>query len=218
MICKALDETDTPAPEPRGALHGDAMSGRDRLAALLFEAARRAPFLSAAIQRLFTDELAKALPGGPPESGKVRWSHEAFPSPRPIRFNEMEYALPRVNGIAALRELAHRIRAGRLHTAFPVEVRTVAGDDIPLSPFEGRDSITIAVHQYRKQSYQDYFHEAETIFRAHGGRPHWGKLHTLTGNELEPLYRHWDDFQSVRQELDPEGRMLNAPLRALFDA
>lgn len=216
VICKALDETGAPAPEPRGSSEGDAMSGRDRLATLLFEAARRAPFLSAPVQRLFTDEIARTLPGAPPGEAKVRWSHEAFPSPRPIRFNEMEYALPREQGLAALRALVERIRAERLRTAFPVEVRTVAGDGIPLSPFHGRDSMTIAVHQYRKQSYRRYFREAEAIFRAHGGRPHWGKLHTLTARELEPLYPRWADFTAVRKVLDPEGAMLNAHLSSLF--
>lgn len=216
VICKALDETDEPAPKPLGTGEGDAMSGRDRLAMLLFEAAWRIPFLSAPIQRLFTGELAKALPTAPPESGKVRWSHEAFPSPRPIRFNEMEYALPRERGLAALRELASLIRQRRLRTAFPIEVRTVAADDIWLSPFQGRDSLTVAVHQYRKQPYKDYFREAEAVFRAYGGRPHWGKLHTLTLGDASTLYPHWQAFQAVRERLDPEGRMLNPHLKAVF--
>jgi FAD/FMN-containing dehydrogenase len=57
----------------------------------------------------------------------------------------------------------------------------------------------------------------EKVFRKNGARPHWGKLHTLGAAELAALYpRHWQDFQEVRRELDPAGKMLNAHLRKLF--
>ncbi|MGH8561494.1 MAG: D-arabinono-1,4-lactone oxidase, partial [Nevskiales bacterium] len=48
------------------------------------------------------------------------------------------------------------------------------------------------------------------------GRPHWGKLHTLTAKELASLYPRWDDWQRVRRRLDPRGRLLNDHLRGLF--
>jgi FAD/FMN-containing dehydrogenase len=64
--------------------------------------------------------------------------------------------------------------------------------------------------------YRAYFDAAEAIVRAYGGRPHWGKMHSLTARELRPLYPHWDDFQTVRRRLDPAGLFLNAYLRTLL--
>jgi FAD/FMN-containing dehydrogenase len=37
----------------------------------------------------------------------------------------------------------------------------------------------------------------------HDGRPHWGKLHTLTADQLRPKYPRFDDFLAVRDRLDP---------------
>ena len=58
--------------------------------------------------------------------------------------------------------------------------RTIAPDDAFLSPAYGRDTVTISLHQNAGLPYWDYFRDIEPIFRAHDGRPHWGKKHTLT--------------------------------------
>ena len=56
----------------------------------------------------------------------------------------------------------------------------------------------------------------EPIFWKYGGRPHWGKVHSLGADELTKLYPKFGDFQALRQKLDPTGRMLNDHLRILF--
>jgi FAD/FMN-containing dehydrogenase len=56
----------------------------------------------------------------------------------------------------------------------------------------------------------------EPIFRRHGGRPHWGKLHTLGAPDLAELYPQFRDFQDLQRELDPNGRMLNPHLRHIL--
>ncbi|MFE7120965.1 D-arabinono-1,4-lactone oxidase, partial [Streptomyces sp. NPDC057654] len=103
--------------------------------------------------------------------------HKVFTSPRRVRFLEMEYALPREAAVAALRELKAMVERSNLRISFPVEVRTAPADDIPLSTASGRDTAYIAVHQYRGTPHHAYFSAAEQIMTAHGGRPHWGKLH-----------------------------------------
>jgi FAD/FMN-containing dehydrogenase len=65
--------------------------------------------------------------------------------------------------------------------------------------------------------YESYFRAAEAIFRAHGGRPHWGKMHSLSARELAPLYPRWEEFQRLRRQLDPNGLFRNAFTRRLFD-
>jgi FAD/FMN-containing dehydrogenase len=54
------------------------------------------------------------------------------------------------------------------------------------------------------------------VFRAHDGRPHWGKLHTLRAAELETRYPRWSDFRALHERLDPAGRFLNRHLRAVL--
>jgi FAD/FMN-containing dehydrogenase len=146
----------------------------------------------------------------------VRWSHEIFPSPRTTRFNEMEYALPYGNGPQALHQIVETIRKHRINTGFPIEYRTVAADDVWMSPFYGRESATIAVHQYHRVDTRKLFDACEAIFRAHDGRPHWGKRHTRGAAELSGLYPKFEDFRALRRRLDPSGKFLNAHLNAML--
>ena len=143
------------------------------------------------------------------------WNNYA--SERNIRFNEMEYHLPRESGLQALREIITALESSHHEVFFPIEVRYVKGDDIWLSPFYRRDSMSIAVHRYFEEDYQPYFRTLEPIFRKHGGRPHWGKLNTLNGEDFRRLYPHWDDFAVIRRQMDPEGRFLNPYLSGLFN-
>lgn len=143
-------------------------------------------------------------------------SHTLFATPRLVRFQEMEYAVPVERGPDCLRELSEYITREQLPVHFPVEYRFVRGDDVFLSPAHGGDRAFIAVHQYRGMPLEPYFSGAEAIFRNHGGRPHWGKLHTQTAATLKHMYPRWDDFQRVREQLDPEGRFLNPYLKRLF--
>src|SRR5262245_29466770 len=128
----------------------------------------------------------------------------------------MEYSLPAEHFVAAMRAIDECIRRERFQVHFPVECRFVRADDIPLSPASGRDSTYIAVHMYKGMAYRAYFDAIEAIFRSFDGRPHWGKMHTLTARELRPLYPQWDQFQAVRCQLDPDGLFLNPYLRRLL--
>ena len=156
------------------------------------------------------------LPGATVEETEAGPSHEVFPSVRDIRFNEMEYGVPAADGPAAMREVSDLV-ASRDDVSFPVEYRCVRGDDIPLSPAYGRDTVFIAIHKYHEKSYADFFARAEEIFRSYGGRPHWGKHHNRTAADLSSLYPCWDDFQAARRSLDPDGVFLNDYVRELFE-
>ncbi|WP_333620174.1 D-arabinono-1,4-lactone oxidase, partial [Dietzia sp.] len=43
----------------------------------------------------------------------------------------------------------------------------------------------------------------EDIFREAGGRPHWGKMHSLGPDELSALYPRYGDFVAARDAADP---------------
>jgi FAD/FMN-containing dehydrogenase len=157
-----------------------------------------------------------ALPGATVDERDAGPSHEIFPTVRDIRFNEMEYGVPAAQGPAVMRDIRDLV-ASREDVSFPVEYRYVRGDDIPLSPAHGRDRVFIAVHKYHEKPYAEFFEAAEAIFRSYDGRPHWGKHHNLTAEELARIYPAWDTFQRVRADLDPDSVFLNDYLRDLFD-
>jgi FAD/FMN-containing dehydrogenase len=94
--------------------------------------------------------------------------------------------------------------------------RTVAADDALLSPCGGRASTTISLHQNASLPWREFFDDIEPVFRAHGGRPHWGKKHTRLGVQLAPLYPYWDRFTRIRREFDPDGVFLTPYLRELL--
>ena len=88
--------------------------------------------------------------------------------------------------------------------SFPVEVRFAAADDRWLSTAHGRASGYIAVHRYWREDPTEYFEAVEQIMLAHGGRPHWGKMHTLDAAALRERYPRFDDFVALRDRLDPD--------------
>lgn len=146
-------------------------------------------------------------------------SHRVFAHPRIVRFREMEYTVPAEQGIACAREILDTIKKKKLPVSFPIEFRYVKADDIWLSMFEGQDGCSISFHQYGDLDYKKIFAEIEPIFQKYGGRPHWGKIHTMKAAELAKLYpKHWQDFQEVRKSLDPNGQLMNAHLKDIFEA
>ncbi|MEV5597958.1 D-arabinono-1,4-lactone oxidase [Streptomyces sp. NPDC052496] len=144
--------------------------------------------------------------------------YKVFTSPRRVRFVEMEYALPREAAVEALRELRALVERSDFRVSFPVEVRTAPADDIPLSTASGRDTAYIAVHMYRGTPYRAYFTAAERIMTAHGGRPHWGKLHSRDAAYLAGVYPRFGEFTALRDRLDPQRLFTNAYLRRVLGA
>ncbi|TFC31658.1 FAD-binding protein [Cryobacterium sp. TMT2-18-3] len=143
-------------------------------------------------------------------------SHHVFLTNRTVRFQEMEYAVPRVRVPAALREVRALIEARGWRISFPIEVRSAAADDVWLSTAAGRETGYIAVHRYYREDPAAYFQAVEAIMRAHGGRPHWGKMHDQDAASLRTDYPHFDDFLSVRDRLDPERRFSNSYLERVL--
>jgi len=135
--------------------------------------------------------------------------HRVFVNYRTIRFNEMEYCLPREQGLDALVEVLDLIRSEQMPLAMPIECRVLAADRAMLSPSYERPSIYLAVHQHRGADHEPYFGQIEEIFRAHEGRPHWGKRHTQDASSLAGLYPEWEGFQAIRDELDPKRTFTN---------
>ncbi len=136
-------------------------------------------------------------------------SHDVFVSPRRVRFREMEYAVPRAAVRGVLGEIDRWTRTHEAEVPFPVEVRFAAADDLWLSTATGRDTAYVAVHQYWRMPYEEYFDAVERIVAPVDGRPHWGKLHALGADRLADLYPRMADVRRVRAALDPAGTFAN---------
>jgi len=176
-----------------------------------FDLTCRAGKLNPALGR----RVARLVPGTGP-ADYIEPSYEVFASPRIVRFYEMEYAIPRQHLVEALNRVRELVRRQGVQILFPVEVRVVAGDDIPLSTAHGRETAYIAVHVYRGTAYDQYFQGVQGIMDDYGGRPHWGKMHFQTAETLAPRYPRWDEFQAMRSRLDPDGRFTSPYLDRIF--
>ena len=177
---------------------------------LLSECNRMLPKLSKTISNISAQGIAPV--------DEVNYSNLLFSTPRVVRFQEMEYNIPAEHFSTVLAEIEACIQRERFEVHFPIECRFVHADDIWLSPAYQRDSAYIAVHMYQGMPYKSYFEHIEAIFQRYQGRPHWGKMHTQTAENLATLYPHWHDFRRIRATLDPKGLFLNNYLTDLFDA
>ncbi len=196
-VLEPVEEGDDPLPaEPAAAFTA------------LCEIVRWAPLLAGPVQRLMMRTV------GP--SSRAAPAFRIFPSERSTRFEEMEYEIPAAAGPAALETAIAEVRRRRLPIIFPFEFRTVAADDIWLSPMQNRDCVSISFHQYAAMPWREAFAAIEAVFRDAGGRPHWAKRHTLTSADVERLYPDASRWGEVRRRVDPGAKFLNAHLRDLF--
>ncbi|GAA1591055.1 alditol oxidase [Kribbella hippodromi] len=121
---------------------------------------------------------------------------------------QSEYFVPRHRAaevIGVLRALGNRF-APVLQVS---EVRTIAADDLWLSPSQGRDTVALHFTWIQNETLVrpvvDALEEALAPLEA---RPHWGKVFTgLTGN-----YPKVKDFVALAAKYDPNGKFRNAYL------
>ena len=202
VILKTLDPCDPCDPPPTTTDMEEATFRR------ILDISARLPFLTPFLQRLMMKSGISGRRRGP--------AHSIFPSNRTLRFEEMEYEMPRRAGLDALEEVVGWIRRKRLPVTFPFEYRAVAADDIWMSPMNAGPVAAISMHQYAKMPWTALFAEAEAIFRGGGGRPHWAKRHTLDRADVAALYPMAARYIAVRRAADPHGKFLNAHMESLF--
>lgn len=147
----------------------------------------------------------------------AHWS-QAFVSPRRVRFNEMEYAVPLDDVPEVLRELRAMFRRHQISSVFPLELRAAAPESTWLATNHNRRTGYIALHQHFQQDHRDYFARVEPILAAADGRPHWGKVHTMDAGVLAGRYPHWEAVIALRDALDPQRLFANAYLTRILGA
>ncbi|MFT4974370.1 MAG: FAD-linked oxidoreductase [Myxococcota bacterium] len=140
---------------------------------------------------------------------RVEDSFRSLHIPMPPIHLETEHALPLERASEALGGVRALIEDSGLRVNFIVELRYARGDRLPLSPCFGRDSCYIGGYIGRGRDAAAYMGAVEQLAANLDGRPHWGKRFTQTAEQLRPRYPLWDRFLEVREQLDPDSRLLN---------
>ena len=119
---------------------------------------------------------------------------------------QTEYFVARrhaVDALRAVRGLGKRI-SPHLHAA---EIRTVAADDLWLSPAHERDCVSIGF-TWRKhpEPVHALIGDVEAALADFTARPHWGKLHRFTTDDLARVFPRLPDALDLALSLDPAGK------------
>ena len=200
-LVKILDPVESGDDKPPVDLENGALQ-------FISDVAVAAPFLAPTLQRVITRLMSPSTRAAP--------AYKIFPSERGTLFEEMEYEIPAAAGPDALRAAIAEVRRRKFPIIFPLEFRTVATDDIWLSPMHAGPCVSISLHQYAKMDWRTPFAAIEPIFAAAGGRPHWAKRHSLASDDVQRLYPLARSWGAVRRRVDPEAKFMNASLRDLF--
>ena len=117
---------------------------------------------------------------------------------------QTEYLVPREHAVDALDAVAGL--GDRIAPLLMVsELRTVAADDLWLSPAYGRDSL--AVHftwRADPEAVLPVVTAIEAALAPFDARPHWGKVFTTDADAVGSRYPRYDDARALRDELDPD--------------
>ena len=123
---------------------------------------------------------------------------------------QTEYLLPAAYAVPAVHALQ---RAGdRIAAVLRIcEIRTIAGDDLWLSPSYHQDSV--AFHFTWRPDTAAVLPVVSLVERQlapFGPRPHWGKIFTTPAAELAGRYDRLPDFLDLAGHYDPAGKFRNA--------
>ena len=112
-----------------------------------------------------------------------------------------------VAAIATVRQLADTIRP----LLQVCEIRTIASDDLWMSPQYGRDSVGLHFTWRPDQAaVLRVLALLEAALAPFGARPHWGKVFVAEATTIAPLYPRHADFARLVDRLDPRQAFRNA--------
>ena len=127
---------------------------------------------------------------------------------------QTEYFVPReqaLDAILAVERLHERVSPHLMIT----EIRTIAADDLWMSPAYKRDSV--AIHFTWKPEWPEVSKLLPIIERElapFNPRPHWGKLFAMPFAQLRASYEKLSEFDALAKKFDPEGKFRNDFLNA----
>jgi xylitol oxidase len=123
---------------------------------------------------------------------------------------QSEYFVPRPQALTALRAI-RGLREHILPLLQISEVRTIAADDLWMSPCHRQSCVAIHFTWIKDESaVEKLLPRIEEQLAPLHARPHWGKLFTILPTHLQPLYPRLPDFQQLLRFYDPQGKFRNA--------
>lgn len=126
---------------------------------------------------------------------------------------QAEYFVPHehaVEAMMAVRQLSDKIGPH----LFISEIRTIAADDLWMSPCYKQPSV--AIHFTWKQEWEEVNNllpQIEKLLEPFSARPHWGKLFTLSPKTLTSRYVKFNDYKKLVSSFDPKGKFINEFLK-----
>ncbi len=129
---------------------------------------------------------------------------------------QSEYLLPRQRAAAAFDALASlaTVLAPVLQIC---EIRTVAPDDLWLSPSYQRDTVALHFTWIKDTAAVTPVVAAiDHLLAPLGARPHWAKLFATAPHAVRALYPRSADFQQLLRDLDPAGKFRNSFVARYF--
>ncbi|AVT33599.1 MULTISPECIES: D-arabinono-1,4-lactone oxidase [unclassified Plantactinospora] len=131
---------------------------------------------------------------------------------------QSEYFVPREHlgaAMAALDGIADRI-AAVLQIS---EIRTIAADELWLSPSHRRDSAALHFTWVKEtEAVLPVLAAVEERLAPYAPRPHWGKLFGTPPEQLRDRYDRYADFAKLIRRYDPSGKFRNEMLDRYFPA
>ena len=90
------------------------------------------------------------------------------------------------------------------------EIRTVAADDLWLSPAYHRDSVALHFTWIADEAaVAPVVSAVEAALAPFAPRPHWGKVFSTPPRMMAAQYERWPDFTALSQRFDPDGVLRN---------
>jgi xylitol oxidase len=121
---------------------------------------------------------------------------------------QSEFLVPRpyaLDAVEAIRALAPSIQPH----LFVSEIRTVAGDDLWMSPSHSTDCVALHFTWKQHPEVTPLLRRIDDALVSFAARPHWGKLFETDNARLAVAYPHLADFRALAQRLDPGGKFRN---------
>jgi xylitol oxidase len=136
-----------------------------------------------------------------------------FPPSSRGRERHSEYFVRREDAVPAIRAL-YGVGAQIAQALQISEIRTVAEDDLWMSTAHGRD--TVALHftwTDRDADVTAAMPVVEAALDRFRPRPHWGKMHARSPEQVAAGYERLADFRDLCRRYDPDGKFQNDYLR-----
>jgi xylitol oxidase len=122
---------------------------------------------------------------------------------------QTEYFVPLERAVEAIETVSRLGKQIHPHL-FITEIRTIAADDLWMSPCHNQTSV--AIHFTWKQETDAVLQllpQIENELVPFNPRPHWGKIFTMAPKVLQSRYEKLDDFKKFITEFDPSGKFRN---------